>query len=406
MAEGISTRHSRSCAKKRGGERCSCTPTYLPWVFHPGKGDKVYGKSTKSLAEAKGWRVDSLASLRKKSMSIPTRQTINQAADELVEGMKSGQVRTRSGDPYKPSAIRSYEGALQSHIRPEFGTVRLTGLTRNAVQDLADSLLAEDYSPSSVRNAIMPLRAIYRRAMQRGVVATNPTSDLDLPKVRGKRDRIASPGEAAALIDAVPADLRAMWSTAFYGGLRRGELRALRWEDVDLAGGVIHVKQNWDVVEGFVEPKSQKGQRRVPIPAGLREVLTEHRMTTWAEGFVFGKAPDTVIGALAMCRRADTAWKEAGLERITLHEARHTYASLMIAAGVNAKALSEFMGHSSIQITLDRYGHLMPGAESEAASLLDKLLAGAESQARSADPDEATGTNSGTHPPSDAPETA
>ena len=279
--------------------------------------------------------------------------------------MKSGQVRTRSGDPYKPSAIRSYEGALDSHVRPQFGAGRLTGLTRNAVQDLADSMLAEDYSASSVRNAIMPLRAIYRRAMQRGVVATNPTSDLDLPKVRGERDRIADPEEAAALIAAVPSGLRAIWSTAFYGGLRKGELRGLQWEDVDLAGGVIRVRWNWDPKEGFVEPKSRKGRRRVPIPAGLRDVLTEHRMTTWAEGFVFGKAHDTVIGALGMTRRADSAWKKAGLARITPHEARHTYASLMIAAGVNAKSLSEFMGHSSIQITLDRYGHLMPGAESE-----------------------------------------
>ncbi len=78
----------------------------------------------------------------------------------------------------------------------------------------------------------------------------------------------------------------------------------------------------------------------------------------------------------------------------------------MIAAGVNAKALSEFMGHSSIQITLDRYGHLMPGAESEAASLLDALLENSESQARSADAEEPTGTNRGTRPLLDPVETA
>jgi integrase len=73
--------------------------------------------------------------------------------------------------------------------------------------------------------------------------------------------------------------------------------------------------------------------------------------------------------------RAATAWKKAKLTRITLHECRHTYASLMIAAGVNAKALSAYMGHSSVMITLDRYGHLMPGNEGEAAGLLDQYLA-------------------------------
>jgi Phage integrase family len=73
-------------------------------------------------------------------------------------------------------------------------------------------------------------------------------------------------------------------------------------------------------------------------------------------------------------RRADKAWAEAGLERITPHECRHTFASLMIAAGANAKALSTFMGHAKIGITLDRYGHLMPGSEAEAAGLLDIYL--------------------------------
>ncbi len=76
-----------------------------------------------------------------------------------------------------------------------------------------------------------------------------------------------------------------------------------------------------------------------------------------------------------LSERADEAWKSAGLDRITLHECRHTFASLMIAAGVNAKALSTFMGHANISITLDRYGHLMPGSEAEAADLLDAYLA-------------------------------
>jgi integrase len=76
-------------------------------------------------------------------------------------------------------------------------------------------------------------------------------------------------------------------------------------------------------------------------------------------------------------RHADNAWKAAKLERVTLHEARHTFASYMIAAGVNAKALSSYMGHANISITLDRYGHLMPGNEDEAADLLDAYLASA-----------------------------
>jgi integrase len=82
--------------------------------------------------------------------------------------------------------------------------------------------------------------------------------------------------------------------------------------------------------------------------------------------------------------RADEAWKEEGPTRITLHEARHTFASPMIAAGVNAKALSTYMGHASVAFTLDRYGHLMPGNEEQAAVLLDAYLERANTQARAA----------------------
>src|SRR5436190_1271950 len=83
-----------------------------------------------------------------------------------------------------------------------------------------------------------------------------------------------------------------------------------------------------------------------------------------------------------LTERADRAWSAARLQRITLHECRHTFASLMIAAGVNAKALSEYMGHANISITLDRYGHLMPGNEDEAAGMLDAYLERSEERAR------------------------
>lgn len=90
---------------------------------------------------------------------------------------------------------------------------------------------------------------------------------------------------------------------------------------------------------------------------------------------VFGNQDRTPFHAASLYRRADRAWSKAGLcERLRLHQARHTYASFMIAAGVNAKALSVFMGHSSIKVTFDLYGHLIPGAEAEAAALLDRFL--------------------------------
>ena len=117
----------------------------------------------------------------------------------------------------------------------------------------------------------------------------------------------------------------------------------------------------------------------------LREHLAAHALRTGRRsGLVFGRSPDRPFEPTTLSGRAATAWNRMDLKcvkaelepvaRISLHECRHTFASLMIAAGVNAKALSTYMGHSSITITLDRYGHLMPGNETEAAGLLDSYL--------------------------------
>lgn len=104
----------------------------------------------------------------------------------------------------------------------------------------------------------------------------------------------------------------------------------------------------------------------MPIPKVLREVLVAHRLRSGrATGLVFTSSRGTPVDSWALTGRARKAWKAAGLAAIGLHESRHTYASLMIAAGVNVKALSTYMGHASITITYDRYGHLLPGNEEE-----------------------------------------
>jgi len=113
----------------------------------------------------------------------------------------------------------------------------------------------------------------------------------------------------------------------------------------------------------------------VPIAAVLRDYLDEHLLRLeWRQGLIFGVSAVSAFTATTATARALKAWKAAELVPTTLHECRHTFASLMIAAGVNAKALSEYMSHATITVTLDRYRHLMPGNEAEAAGLLDACL--------------------------------
>jgi integrase len=277
--------------------------------------------------------------------------------------------------------ITSFESNLELHIYPVLGACRLQDVRRGDVQRLADKLLASGRSPSTVRNALMPLRVIYRRALSLEDVSVNPTARLDLPTSDGSRERVATAEEAQVLLAALPADQRALWATAFYAGVRRGELIALRIEDVDLEANVIRVRKSWDRIEGEIDLKSARGRREVPISRALRRYLVEHLVSVgWREGYIFGRSAARPWSVEVPQRRAARAWKKRKeLTPIGLHEARHTFASLMIAAmgaggKFNAKVLQELMGHASITETFDRYGHLFPGTKNEAAELLDTYL--------------------------------
>lgn len=271
--------------------------------------------------------------------------------------------------------LRGYEQALRTRILPALGDKPLSEIRRSDLQRLVNRLMAEGLSASSIRNALLPLRAIYRNALALDEVAVNPTTGVQLPAVRGRRERIASPGEAAELIAALPKPDRALWATALYAGLRSGEMQALADELVDLDKNLLHVQWSWDPKAGRVAPKSRAGRRTVPVARALRLHLLEHQLARGRRsGLFFGREDGRPFSNQAVTRRAERTWRAAGLEPIGLHDCRHTFASLMIAASVNAKTLSAFMGHASITMTLDRYGHLFPGSEDEAAGLLDAYL--------------------------------
>jgi integrase len=158
-------------------------------------------------------------------------------------------------------------------------------------------------------------------------------------------------------------------------------LRALRWSDVDLGRSEIRVQRSWDYKEGPIEPKSKASIRTVPILAVLRDYLDQHKLSTGRDGsdLVFGRKDSAPFCPPTLRNRALKAWE--GMEPIGFHEARHTFASLLIDAGTNPKAIQTFMGHSSISITFDVYGHLMPGSRDEVRECMDAYLASCASNA-------------------------
>ena len=381
--QGIRQRHTRACPS-RNGERCTCRAGYEASVWVRREGKKVR-KTFAGYEEARQWRTSMLKLSQDGALRAPSAVSFRAASDEWLRMAETGAIRTRSGDRYKPSALRGYEQALRLRLVPAIGAHKLNDIDRADLQRLVAKWHEEGLSASSIRNTVNAVRAIYRDAdlLAQGSIAINPTLGLKIPAVRGKRDRIAPPDEALRLLQALPPSDRALWATALFAGLRLGELMALRFEDIDFEQGTLRVTRSFDPKAGFVDPKSKAGRRRVPIAALLREYLETHReLTDRDSGLVFGRSSDCPFQPQTVNERARRAWAKAGLNPIGLHECRHTCASFFIAAGVNAKTLATFIGHASITTTLDRYGHLFPGSEAEAASLLDAYLARADTGSR------------------------
>jgi integrase len=211
--------------------------------------------------------------------------------------------------------------------------------------------------------------------------------------MRGSSRRPPDPARLRALLDAAPADDRAVWSCLVLTGVRRGELRGLRWTDVDFDEGVLHVEQQFQPGEG-------SSRRRV---AGTARCRWGRRLppicgrTDCAPGAGTASSSgngDRPLDTGQLQDRADTAWEAHNdearerateerrdvlpaelVERVTPHVCRHFYATSMAAAGVSLHALSRYMGQSSIDVTWSNYGNLFPGEEAQAATLQEAFLA-------------------------------
>lgn len=394
MAEGIRKRHSHNCRSRNGG-RCNCNAGWEASVFLRRENKKVR-RTFQTKPEAKAWRSEALTAARKGELRHAPKdsRTLYEALVDFVAQMETGEIRPKGKERYKPNTIRSYERAIRLRYKDsELGALRPSEVRRADVQSFADDLLAT-LSGHSASNVLNPLQAFYRRAIDREELANEPTKGIDLPSGKSKRPRrIVAPDEAARLIELLPSEDRPLWATAFYAGLRRGELQALRCEDIDLARNLIHVRKGWDQEEGEIEPKSEAAKRTIPLLAILRDFLNDQLVRTGRGGTdrIFGRSADRVFYPSTIDGRARRAWKAHNLaeretaegERrapalltlLTLHECRHTFASLLIDTGANPKAIQVVMGHSKIQTTFDVYGHLLPGSFDDVRARMDAYLA-------------------------------
>lgn len=358
----VYVRHQKGCATHEGG-RCRCVPSYYAQARDSSTGKVVKSPTKPTLNEAAGWLSDFKRGRIAAATHVPT---FDELCERFLDEASSGLARAKRGGPYALRTLITYRQWWERYIRDDIGRTKVDQLTAPDWQGLINRLHSQGgLSTNTISTVMMVVRATYRWACApaRRLLTVNETIGLELPAPDEKaRDRIATPTEGAALIAALDSQpgTKIAYALAMYGGLRRVELLACTWEWIDFERGIIDVRKS----------KSKAGIRRVPMAGPLRALLIEWKLRQVG-------TPGAVVttGYSSILRWAGMLFRLHELEPIGLHECRHTYASFMIAAGVNAKAISTYLGHASIAITMDRYGHLMPGAEHEAAGMLDAYLA-------------------------------
>ncbi len=283
------------------------------------------------------------------------------------------------------STVENYELAFRKHILPVLGQKRLRDITRQDLQTLVADKVNAGLSRPYIRGTIAPLRELLNHAIEDGLIDRNPA--LGLARFSKKAEAQKAPAnvlsaeEEARLLETAKQH-NPRWYPLFLAalrtGMRQGELRALLWEQIDFEAGYITV--NRSVSRGKVVPTKSGRIRRIPLSPVLAATLRELKDLRLAEATYRGQPlspivlctrngrhldPRTILDALYRCL------ERAGLRRVRFHDLRHTFATRLIANGTSLAYVRDLLGHSSIQITVDTYGHLCPSGSRQAIADLD-----------------------------------
>jgi integrase len=295
------------------------------------------------------------------------------------------------------STVESYRQHLSDHIVPLIGAVKLADLTAPMVREFEDNLRAGGRSPAMIKRVIGDLGTILGDALERGLIAQNVVRSLPRKTHRAAARRakgplkvgvdVPSPDEIRAILNHLSDHWRPLLLTAIFTGLRASELRGLRWPDVDLKKAELHVRQRADRFNVIGQPKSAAGTRTVPLPPMVVNALREWKLACpkGALDLVFPNGAGNIESHTNIVHRglgpvqvaAGIVTKDGKPKYPGLHALRHFYASWCINRRADGglelplKVVQHRLGHASIQMTADRYGHLFPrgddGAELVAA---------------------------------------
>ncbi|MFC1869870.1 tyrosine-type recombinase/integrase [Chloroflexota bacterium] len=289
-----------------------------------------------------------------------------------------------------PRGYERYAGIIRQHFTPDFGAIPLTQLKPEHLQKHYTTRLANGLSPRTIRYHHAVIHKALETALKWGLVSRNVADSVDIPRIHRTEMQTWDENEINLFLSTTKASqYYALFHTALFTGMRRSELLALRWSDIDfifsqlsVTRGLHHLKDGSYV---FTQPKSEKSRRTIALSPSTMLTLQAHHDKQAMDRAMLG-VPLT-DNDLVFCQydgspfRPNTitrAWvvisERAGVKRIRLHDARHTHASLMLKQGIHPKIVQERLGHSTIAMTLDTYSHVAPGLQQAAAESFDRLL--------------------------------
>jgi len=306
----------------------------------------------------------------------------------------------------RQSTLENYRGYFKNHLLPAFEDRQLDSLTTKNIQGFKAKLLnsgkkvkvdgeiiEEGLSPQTAKHVIRLLRQMFDHACDWGYLRSNPAAKVKNPKIPRREQDAYSPEEVRRFLEKLPEKWYALFLCSIVGGLRIGEVIAMKWQNVDWERGQYFVKESWSRPQGgrpghFSTPKTESSVAPVDLTPSCLDALRAHRKRQSEEklkagekyqdqDLVFATAKGMPLGDGNLTRRVfNPALTEAKLRRIRVHDLRHTCASLLIAQNESPKYIQKQMRHSSVQVTFDTYGHLFPDTNRKASKRLDSTIFG------------------------------
>lgn len=277
---------------------------------------------------------------------------------------------------FKPSSLEHARTEIRVHIKPFFGDQIVGTIEPSRCQAYLGLRRKEGAAPSTIKRELNLIKSMFRQAVVENYANESPAAKIRNPVIEPREMECLSRDQVIAFLNAVPPGYRLMMAIAVLMGLRVGEYTALKWEDVDFGNHVIIVKKSMHNGKPN-SPKTKCSRRSVDMPPDVEKALRARRDLLKPEqtDLIFSTANGKPYERSNIRSRILLpALEKAHLPQIRLHDLRHTYAALMIAQGAPMKYIQEMMGHSSIRVTMDLYGHLLQNVRDKEAKVLSDSI--------------------------------